>query len=234
MDLPASREQQTKVTMKNYCFIHYSIIGNGEKSHEIFVDLIKRIRSTDLKLEEILVVTNGNKSQLKTKFEEFKVRHLTHEDDRLSWEFPALVEIQEFSKNSEEDHRILYLHLKGVSSGDHKNVKESMCKAVIDRYQECIDYLEEYDACGYLFSVYSYRGSLGPHFSGNFWWSKVSHIQQLPDPRPDSIYKSHFHLIDGRINKNHSAPMDQKNAIRYLAEFWIGMKQDGKYKDIIV
>lgn len=187
-----------------------------------------------MNLEEIVVVTNGNKSQLKTKFEEFKVTHLSHEEDRLSYEFPTLIAIQQFSKSASEDHRILYLHLKGVSSGDPHNVKESMCRVVIDRYQECLDSLESFDACGYLFTVYNYRGSLGPHFSGNFWWSKVSHIQQLPDPSPSAIYKSHFHLIDGRINKNHSAPMDQKNAIRYLAEFWIGMNQDGKYKDIIV
>ncbi len=217
---------------KKYCFIHYSIYRDGVRSDQIFRELIDRIKKSGLEFEEIFVVTNGNADNLKTRFSDFSVSHVHHENEILSYEFPTIEFMHRFSLDSKEDHSLLYLHLKGVTSGDPDNAKEKMCRAVIDKNVECVELLKDCDACGASLVIYGYRGAAHPHFSGNFWWSKVSHIRDLPVPAPDLLYKSHFSLIDGRINKNRSSPRDQKNAVRYLAELWIGMKSEGKYKEV--
>ena len=217
---------------EKYCFIHYTIYRDGKKSDQIFRELISRIKKSGLEFQEIFVVTNGDTSNLKTNFEEFSVKHVHHESNILSYEFPTIEFMHKFALDSTKDYALLYLHLKGVTSGDRDNMKEQMCKSVIDNYKSCISALEDHDACGARLCVYGYKGAAVSHFSGNFWWTKVSHVRILPNPSPAELYVSHFSLIDGRANKNNTAPLDQKNAIRYLAELWIGMRSEGKYKEI--
>lgn len=125
------------------------------------------------------------------------------------FEFPALGFIKKKAKT--EDFYVLYLHTKGVSiteknmnyyhgSRDLKHLKECVTDwkdymeyFLVDNYQECIKALEECDACGV-----NLRAEPVNHFSGNFWWSKSSYINKLPEMR--------------NINLSN----------RYSAEFWIG------------
>ena len=61
--------------------------------------------------------------------------------------------------------------------------------------KEIIDFLENYDTVGVNLQS-------GPHYSGNFWWSKSSHIKTL----------------NKKIGSNYTDP-----------EFWVTSKKDGKY-----
>jgi hypothetical protein len=133
------------------------------------------------------------------------------------FEFGILDLLQNISL--EENFYCYYFHTKGVSidknnvfkyhkSNDLTNLKinvESWRKYmeyfVIENYENCLYHLKEYDACGV-----NLVNEPSKHFSGNFWWSKSSHINKLPEIK--------------NIDINH----------RWNAEFWIG-RFDGKFKN---
>ena len=89
----------------------------------------------------------------------------------------------------------------------------SMEYNTIDRWKECVAYLDEgYDAVGCNYVPNSHVGN-HPHFSGNFWWSKSEHINSL----------DHTYLYDKEL-------LGGCNAL--LAEFWIGSNHEAKLKEI--
>jgi len=87
-----------------------------------------------------------------------------------------------------EDFRVLYIHSKGVKIHPPHEVSHIaewvsfMCHFLMDRYTQCLQLLDTCDSVGV---------NLQPeptwHYSGNFWWSKASHIRTL-SPVPE-----HFH-----------------------------------------
>jgi len=48
---------------------------------------------------------------------------------------------------------------------------------ILEKWRECVASLKEYDTTGPC-----YRKNPFPHYAGNFWWSKSSHIRKLHDP----------------------------------------------------
>lgn len=89
-----------------------------------------------------------------------------------------------------QDFHVLYLHAKGITSVDNhlKNGNVKVFKnyyywrkflewGVIERWNECVELLNRYDAVGV-----NYFDSPAPHYSGNFWWANSSYIRTLPDP----------------------------------------------------
>lgn len=89
-----------------------------------------------------------------------------------------------------QDFHVLYLHAKGITSVDNhlKNGNVNVFKnyyywrkflewGVIERWNECVELLNRYDAVGV-----NYFDSPAPHYSGNFWWANSSYIRTLPDP----------------------------------------------------
>jgi hypothetical protein len=125
-------------------------------------------------------------------------------------------------KGESEEAYILYIHTKGVRNAGNPEVTASwrnmMQYFLIGCYKECINNLEYYDAlgnnCVNMGNVYVNKDKKHCyHYSGNFWWSKKSHIDKLD-----------YLDINGEMNNmlNHN--------IRYLAENWILSKYpDGKY-----
>jgi len=84
--------------------------------------------------------------------------------------------------------KFLYLHTKGVSEkhADNENVywwRTRMEYNLIHRYDHCLKMLDEYDIVGVGFT----RKIIGPHFSGNFWWSKASYYKTLPTNSDGSL-----------------------------------------------
>jgi len=86
---------------------------------------------------------------------------------------------------------ILYIHTKGDRNAGNKNVTKSwrsmMEYLLIEKHNECLNYLEYYDCIGNnLVNLYcteknsSYvNENHSYHYSGNFWWSKKSYIDKL-------------------------------------------------------
>lgn len=105
------------------------------------------------------------------------------------------------------DHdKILYFHTKGVSRHDHQsqiNVsfwRRYMEHFVIDRWIECIQWLDHVDACG----VEIDHCHTAVHFAGNFWWSNVNYLKTLSscnhlDPMVD---RQGVELRIGRSNRS--------------------------------
>jgi len=117
---------------------------------------------------------------------------------------------------------ILYIHTKGVRNAGNPEVTASwrnmMQYFLISCYKECINNLKYYDAlgnnCVNMGNVYVNKDKKHCyHYSGNFWWSKKSHIDKLD-------YLDINSEMNNTLNHN----------IRYLAENWILSKYpDGKY-----
>ena len=74
-----------------------------------------------------------------------------------------------------EDFYVLYLHTKGITKEKSLPVKdwvEYLIHFNMYRHKEIINLLKECNCVGVNLQE-------GPHYSGNFWWSKSSHIINL-------------------------------------------------------
>jgi len=77
--------------------------------------------------------------------------------------------------------QFLYIHTKGVGEkhADNQNVywwRTWMEYNLINKFQRCLDLLNEYDIVGVGYTT----KLIGPHFSGNFWWSTGKYYNTLP------------------------------------------------------
>lgn len=76
-----------------------------------------------------------------------------------------------------EDFRILYIHSKGITRVSNPYVKdwvEYLLYFNIFKFKEILKFLQDYDTVGVNLK------SKPLHYAGNFWWSKSSHINTLP------------------------------------------------------
>jgi hypothetical protein len=165
----------------------------------------------------------------------------SHDDASINWLLnlvssykkivPLIYEVNEserstlkylLDESNNVDAYFLYFMTKNVLSNtktyDEQIVKNelwriSMEHHVIHKWKECINYLDDgYDAVGINYVPYSHVGN-HQHFSGNFWWTKSSHIKTL-----DKNY-----LYDTKL-------LGQQNPL--LAEFWIGSNPNWNYKNL--
>jgi hypothetical protein len=115
-------------------------------------------------------------------------------------ETETLIALRDFCKKN-SDYKVLYFHTKGVSkeSINAESWRLMMEYFVIDRWKECVEYLNEYDAIG------SNLKTLGPttwsdgrqswekvgiqHFTGNFWWANASYVNALNDEFLNSAFR---------------------------------------------
>ena len=86
--------------------------------------------------------------------------------------------------NSTEEFNILYIHSKGINHFNGKFQKnvydwvEYLCYFNIYNFQLCLNELNTCDAIGVnLHKAMNIDVPL--HYSGNFWWSKSSHVRKL-------------------------------------------------------
>ncbi len=118
--------------------------------------------------------------------------------DVSHYEFPALDWL--WSKSRDEEFEVLYLHTKGVGNPSpfQEDWREYMLHFVVDRWRDRVEDLREADCTGVnlggewdpIVDRLSECGSPPEwdkifglrHYSGNFWWSKSSHLRRLPRP----------------------------------------------------
>jgi hypothetical protein len=87
-----------------------------------------------------------------------------------------------------EDTKFLYIHSKGVSAKHAANDniywwRSWMEYHLIYRFKECIEALDEVNIVGVGYTT----KMIGPHFSGNFWWSKGDYFKTLPKRDDGSV-----------------------------------------------
>ena len=125
----------------------------------------------------------------------------------------------------EEDMNVCYLHTKGVTKWDWRCVddwRNYMSYFIIDGWRDRIRELREYDCtgvnlcgedrkvCSKNYISWSDETGWPMHYSGNFWWSKSSHIRKIND-----------------INK--WPPKEDYESWRIMPEMWLCQPRDSKY-----
>lgn len=90
-------------------------------------------------------------------------------------ETDTLISLKEFCDKN-PDYKILYLHTKGATrQTPGVNSWRLMVEYfVIDKWKECINELDSYDAISCSFGTEPL-----PHFTANFWWANSSYIESL-------------------------------------------------------
>lgn len=193
--------------MNSQLYFHVATIGNyQEVFDEIYQALIRSTLRNFLNQINICVVGEG---ELKFPFDS-KIK--IHKGSVSQGEFFTLKKIEERSKQLEENLKILYLHTKGVTTPNNQCIidwRRYMTYFNVERYQDCLDALNSFDACGVDFVEEPAK-----HFSGNFWWSNSTYIKTLPS-------------IDEISNPNYPSIL----TTRHNAEFWLGMGK-GKFKNL--
>lgn len=103
----------------------------------------------------------------------------------------TLIYMQSVCKNLSEK-KVLYFHLKGVTSMNKNNENISkninswrkvMEYYVIENWKKCYELLDTNDVVGSLYGVHQIIGGFMNYYSGNFWWSNAAHINKTPDMR---------------------------------------------------
>jgi len=132
-------------------------------------------------------------------------------------ETETLVALRDFALKN-PDYKILYLHTKGASKDTlvAHSWRLMLEYFVIDKWRECVDYLNDYDCIGHSFiplgsTVWS-DGSITNNdlgcYPGNFWWANAAYIQTLDHEYLNSDY-------------------------RFDREFWIGTNSNVRAKSFI-
>lgn len=190
--------------MKNtLIYFHVATIGEYQKIFdEIYSKIIKSGLYNNVDEVNICVVGDGKLNvQSNVKL---------HSDlDISKGEFFTLQKIEERSKSSNKNLKILYLHTKGVTTPHNQCIidwRVYMTYHNVIRYNKCLKALDHCDACGVDF-----HKEPAKHFSGNFWWANSSYIKTLPS-------------INDISNPNYPSVL----TTRHNAEFWLGMG-NGKF-----
>jgi hypothetical protein len=113
------------------------------------------------------------------------------------FELTTLEKLLSFASHN-PDTEILYMHTKGITKlknpavRDWRELMEYYC---LYKHELCLELLKDHSVVGV-----NLLPTPMPHFSGNFWWTKASHINTLPC------------LLDGKLST-----LD----LRMSAEFWV-------------
>ena len=180
-------------------FIHVYPVGHYREIIEKF-----RTRNEGLFKEAVTVIVsvNGNVdwASSKTLGVDFPVV-VKNEND---FEFPTLDLIKLYCGGLKEQHKILYLHTKGVSYERNECIDDwvdYMTYFCLERWHYCSTALNMFDTCGV-----DLVKQPALHYSGNFWWAKSDYIKKLKRPRE----------IETVLDERHKA------------EFWI-CSEEGKH-----
>jgi hypothetical protein len=135
--------------------------------------------------------------------------------DLTKYEFPTLCAMRGFAMQNPE-YYILYLHSKGVSRKEKSiaDWREYMLYWLVDNWRECVKKLEEgNDTVGV-----NYMQTPMPHYQGNFWWAKASHVKDLCLPRETKLVIDEGHRKLGMGE-------------RHKAEMWL-LSKEGKHHSL--
>lgn len=207
--------------MKIAIFYHIGQIGMWDW---VYQSQIHRLYASDLINQSNYIHFGVNGDQ-----ELFNVpeKAIVKRNENWKEETDTLISLKDFAHDN-PDYKILYFHTKGVSRNtiQANSWRLFMEYFVIDRWRECVEYLNEYDCCGtdYVQSgknglcvrrsewvplsrilssndVAKYPSKYTSFFAGNFWWANTSYINQLSEKYLTSYYRVDRELWIGS-NKN--------------------------------
>lgn len=186
--------------MLNQIYFHIATIG---KYQDIFDEIYSQIIESNLinQVGSINLCIVGQGDLMIQENDKIKIYQ---DSDISSGEFFTLDLLKTFSDSVEKNHKILYLHTKGVTTPDNPCIEDwrkYMTYFNINQYEKCLYSLNQYDSCGV-----DLVNDPTLHYSGNIWWANSSYIKKLPT-----------------INEIKFPKTPPILSIRHNAEFWIGM-----------
>ena len=186
--------------MLNQIYFHIATIG---KYQDIFDEIYSQIIESNLinQVGSINLCIVGQGDLMIRENDKIKIYQ---DSDISSGEFFTLDLLKTFSDSVEKNHKILYLHTKGVTTPDNPCIEDwrkYMTYFNINQYEKCLYSLNQYDSCGV-----DLVNDPTLHYSGNIWWANSSYIKKLPT-----------------INEIKFPKTPPILSIRHNAEFWIGM-----------
>jgi hypothetical protein len=184
----------------NQIYFHIATIG---KYQDIFDEIYSQIIESNLinQVGSINLCIVGQGDLIIQENDKIKIYQ---DSDISSGEFFTLDLLKTFSDSVEQNHKILYLHTKGVTTPDNPCIEDwrkYMTYFNINQYEKCLYSLNQYDSCGV-----DLVNDPTLHYSGNIWWANSSYIKKLPT-----------------INEIKFPKTPPILSIRHNAEFWIGM-----------
>jgi hypothetical protein len=184
----------------NQIYFHRATIG---KYQDIFDEIYSQIIESNLinQVGSINLCIVGQGDLMIQENDKIKIYQ---DSDISSGEFFTLDLLKTFSDSVEKNHKILYLHTKGVTTPDNPCIEDwrkYMTYFNINQYEKCLYSLNQYDSCGV-----DLVNDPTLHYSGNIWWANSSYIKKLPT-----------------INEIKFPKTPPILSIRHNAEFWIGM-----------
>jgi hypothetical protein len=184
----------------NQIYFHIATIG---KYQDIFDEIYSQIIESNLinQVSSINLCIVGQGDLIIQENDKIKIYQ---DSDISSGEFFTLDLLKTFSDSVEQNHKILYLHTKGVTTPDNPCIddwRKYMTYFNINQYEKCLYSLNQYDSCGV-----DLVNDPTLHYSGNIWWANSSYIKKLPT-----------------INEIKFPKTPPILSIRHNAEFWIGM-----------
>ena len=203
--------------MKNYVYINVAVMGSV---NYVLGQLLDDIKESGLKENsKVRAIVNGDIKSIDT--QRYDWVEWIHVSNNISnQEFPTLKSI--WNQAQTEEFNVLYLHTKGVSRtnqcvNDWVNLLRYFN---ISRWNDRLNELETNDCTGINYggnpddikehpSTWGY-GKAPMHYSGNFWWSKSSHIKNLTDPLAWT-------------------PDNDLTRWRMMCEMWVCQLPNGKY-----
>lgn len=167
-------------------FYHIGTIGRWK---DILNDQLSVLQNTDLlsKTKKIFVGISGTE-ELPILDDKFEI--IVRDPILGNGEVETLKCLHKFCQTIQPS-KIWYIHTKGASNvpgtrSEHHgentpqvivNVdswRKYMEYFIIEKHENCIAALDEYDVCGVEYRLYR-----KPHFVGNFWWANSEYIKKL-------------------------------------------------------
>jgi hypothetical protein len=170
--------------MKIAIFYHIAQIGLGAA---IYQQQLHRLYSSGLIKSASYIHFGVNGDQ-----ELFNVpdRAIIKRNKNLGDESDTLTSLRDFCKENSE-YKVFYFHTKGVSKHtlNGESWRLMMEYFVIDKWKECIQYLNNYDTVGSNLKILgptlwsdgqkSWEKAETLHYVGNFWWANASYVNTL-------------------------------------------------------
>jgi hypothetical protein len=209
-----------------YCNKNTEAVVKDQAFRMVFSGLYKRVTAIKCFLaghQDVIVNVKKILNNIGKKFEIVK-----EGPNDKSYERFTLLEIPKYIKDGD---KFLYCHSKGVSEISHFSGKTPEYENIfwwrtwmeyflIGQFEKCLTELDNHDIVGVNYST----TPIGPHFSGNFWWSTANYYNRL-DKKIGPIYSEperyifsgnpRYKDIDaGRMPENgglYSSPFYSKN-----------------------
>jgi len=195
-------------------FIHAAILN---KCKERIIQYIQIIQESKLinNIDKIYICFVGNENipinntdliNYNCNIKLIKVSNNLHD-----YEIPTLEYLYNFCKNN-LNYNVLYLHTKNVGKELNHCIEDQIKYMLffnVLKWEECQKTLTNNNTCGVDLLI-----EPNMHYSGNFWWSKSSHISSLPSPL--------------EFNNLEKFP-NNLNSLRHNQEFWICYNKNNHY-----